>query len=85
MSSAMSQSLILPEHHTGPLLRRRFLAVAAVLLLAGTYTVLVLTHPAGLTDGLGQTVALATFAAYLAAALMLLAAVLPELPVATRI
>lgn len=79
----MSQSLILPENHTGPLLRRRFLAVAAVLLLAGTYTVLVLTQPAGLTDGLGQTVALVTFAAYLAAALMLLAAVLPELPVAT--
>ncbi|MGB9036239.1 MAG: ECF transporter S component, partial [Paeniglutamicibacter sp.] len=79
----MSPNLILPETATGHPLRRRMLAAAGALLLAGTYTALVLTQPTGLVDGLGQAVALATFAAYLVAALLLLAAVLPELPVST--
>ncbi|GAA1495823.1 ECF transporter S component [Paeniglutamicibacter kerguelensis] len=79
----MSPNLTLPETATGSPLRRRLLAATGALLLAGTYTTLVLTQPAGLTDGLGASVALATFAAYLAAAVLLLAAVLPELPVST--
>mgnify|MGYP003122289594 CR=1 FL=1 len=79
----MSPNLTLPEKAAGHALRGRILAAAGVLLLAGTYTILVLTQPTGLVDGLGQGVALATFAAYLAAALLLLAAVLPELPVST--
>ncbi|MGL3804876.1 ECF transporter S component [Paeniglutamicibacter sp. R2-26] len=79
----MSQNLTLPERAAGTPLHNRLLAASGALLLAGTYAALVLTQPAGLTDGLGATVALATFTAYLAAAVLLLAAVLPELPVST--
>ncbi|GAA3696025.1 hypothetical protein GCM10022377_06010 [Zhihengliuella alba] len=62
---------------------RRALGIAGFAVLAGTYLALVLTQPAGIAEGLGQGVALAAFAGYLAAALLLLAAVLPELPVGT--
>ncbi|MET0871031.1 MAG: ECF transporter S component [Paeniglutamicibacter terrestris] len=79
----MSPNLTLPDIAPGHLLRRRLMAAAAVVLLVGTYITLVLTQPTGLTDGLGASVALATFAAYLISALLLLAAVLPELPVST--
>ncbi|WP_309079961.1 ECF transporter S component [Zhihengliuella sp.] len=67
--------------HSGP--GRRLLATAGFAILAVTYLALVLTQPAGIAEGLGQGVALAAFAGYLAAALLLLAAVLPELPVGT--
>ncbi|MCO1339844.1 glycosyl transferase family 9 [Kocuria polaris] len=75
----MSESLTLPDAapRSG---RARLLTAAGILLLAGTYAALVLTQPEGLVDGLGQGVALATFGAYLAAALLLLGAALPQLP-----
>ncbi|GAA2961028.1 ECF transporter S component [Glutamicibacter bergerei] len=79
----MSPNLLLPEETSSQVLRRRLLAGAGTLLLIGTYLVLVITQPAGIAEGLGQGVALLTFAAYLAAAVMLLVAVLPDLPVST--
>lgn len=79
----MSPNLLLADESTGSKLRRNLLAVAGTLLLMTTYTVLVITQPTDLTGGLGQGVALATFAAYLLSALLLLAAVLRELPVST--
>lgn len=79
----MSPNLLLADESTGSRLRRNLLAIAGTLLLITTYTVLVITQPADLTGGLGQGVALATFAAYLLSALLLLAAVLRELPVST--
>ncbi|HJX79399.1 ECF transporter S component [Glutamicibacter sp.] len=79
----MSPNLLLPEETSSQVLRRRLLASAGALLLIGTYLVLVITQPTGIAEGLGQGVALVTFAAYLAAAVMLLAAVLPDLPVST--
>ncbi|MCZ4150964.1 glycosyl transferase family 9, partial [Escherichia coli] len=57
------------------------LGAAGTLLLVGTYLFLVITQPTGIVEGLGQGVALATFAAYLIAAILLLLAVLPDLPV----
>lgn len=79
----MSPNLLLADESTGSRLRRNLLAIAGTLLLVTTYTVLVITQPADLTGGLGQGVALATFAAYLLSALLLLAAVLRDLPVST--
>lgn len=79
----MSPNLLLADESTGSRLRRNLLAIAGTLLLVTTYTVLVITQPADLTGGLGQGVALATFAAYLLSALLLLAAVLGDLPVST--
>lgn len=79
----MSPNLLLPEETSSQVLRRRLLAGAGTLLLIGTYLVLAITQPAGIAEGLGQGVALITFAAYLAAAVMLLVAVLPDLPVST--
>lgn len=79
----MSPNLLLADESTGSRLRRNLLAIAGTLLLITTYTVLVITQPADLTGGLGQGVALATFAAYLLSALLLLAAVLRDLPVST--
>ncbi|MHA6969026.1 ECF transporter S component [Glutamicibacter bergerei] len=79
----MSPNLLLPEETSSQVLRRRILATAGTLLLIGTYLVLVITQPTGIAEGLGQGVALVTFAAYLAAAVMLLVAVLPDLPVST--
>lgn len=79
----MSPNLLLADESTGSKLRRNLLAVAGTLLLITTYTVLVITQPSDLTGGLGQGVALATFAAYLLSALLLLAAVLRDLPVST--
>lgn len=79
----MSPNLLIAEQAPGQVLRRRLLAAAGTLLLIGTYLTLVITQPGELVDGLGQGVALAVFAAYLLAALLLLAAVLPELPVST--
>lgn len=79
----MSPNLILAEERAGSTLRRNLLAVAGTLLLVATYATLVITQPTNLTDGLGQGVALATFAAYLLAAVLLLTAVLPDLPVST--
>ncbi|MEU5832059.1 hypothetical protein ABZ820_00035 [Streptomyces diacarni] len=77
----MSPNLLLPEASATQLLRRRVLGAAGTLLLVGTYLFLVITQPAGIVEGLGQGVALATFAAYLIAAVLLLLAVLPDLPV----
>ncbi len=79
----MSPNLLLPEETSSQVLHRRLLAGAGTLLLVGTYLVLVITQPTGIAEGLGQGVALITFAAYLAAAVMLLVAVLPDLPVST--
>lgn len=79
----MSPNLLLADESTGSRLRRNLLAIAGTLLLVTTYTVLVITQPTDLTGGLGQGVALATFAAYLLSALLLLAAVLRDLPVST--
>ncbi|GGL77593.1 ECF transporter S component [Glutamicibacter protophormiae] len=79
----MSPNLLLADESTGSRLRRNLLAIAGTLLLVTTYTVLVITQPTDLTGGLGQGVALATFAAYLLSALLLLAAVLQDLPVST--
>ncbi|NAZ17349.1 ECF transporter S component [Glutamicibacter soli] len=79
----MSPNLLLADESTGSRLRRNLLAIAGTLLLVTTYTVLVITQPADLTGGLGQGVALTTFAAYLLSALLLLAAVLRDLPVST--
>ncbi|MGP5152164.1 ECF transporter S component [Glutamicibacter ardleyensis] len=79
----MSPNLLLPEETSSQILRRRLLAGAGTLLLVGTYLVLVITQPTGIAEGLGQGVALVTFATYLAAAVMLLVAVLPDLPVST--
>lgn len=79
----MSPNLLLADESTGSRLRRNLLAIAGTLLLVTTYTVLVITQPADLTGGLGQGVALATFTAYLLSALLLLAAVLRDLPVST--
>ena len=77
----MSPNLLLPEASPTQLLRRRVLGAAGTLLLVGTYLFLVITQPTGIVEGLGQGVALATFAAYLIAAILLLLAVLPDLPV----
>lgn len=79
----MSPNLLLADESTGSRLRRNLLAIAGTLLLVTTYTVLVITQPTDLTGGLGQGVALAMFAAYLLSALLLLAAVLRDLPVST--
>lgn len=79
----MSSNLTIDDARAGGTLPRRLMAVAGTLLLAGTYITLVITQPTALVEGLGQGVALATFVAYLAAAILLLAAVLPEVPVAT--
>lgn len=79
----MSPNLLLADESTGNKLRRNLLAVAGTLLLITTYTLLVITQPSDLTGGLGQGVALATFTAYLLSALLLLAAVLRDLPVST--
>lgn len=79
----MSPNLLLPEETTSRASHRRLLAGLGVLLLVGTYLTLVVTQPVGIAEGLGQGVALATFVAYLAAAIMLLLAVLPDLPVST--
>ena len=79
----MSPHLILAETSDRHRLRGRLLTTIGTVLLIGTYLMLVTTQPDGLVDGLGQGVALATFAAYLAAAILLLAAVLPDLPVST--
>lgn len=79
----MSPNLLLADESTGSKLRRNLLAVAGTLLLITTYTLLVITQPSDLTGGLGQGVALATFTAYLLSALLLLAAVLRDLPVST--
>lgn len=79
----MSPNLLLADESTGSKLRRNLLAVAGTLLLITTYTLLVITQPSDLTGGQGQGVALATFTAYLLSALLLLAAVLRDLPVST--
>lgn len=79
----MSPNLLLADESTGSKVRRNLLATAGTLLLITTYTVLVISQPTDLTGGLGQGVALATFAAYLLSALLLLAAVLRDLPVST--
>ncbi|MCW4466808.1 ECF transporter S component [Glutamicibacter sp. MNS18] len=79
----MSPHLILVETSDRHRQRGRLLTTIGTVLLIGTYLMLVTTQPDGLVDGLGQGVALATFAAYLAAAILLLAAVLPDLPVST--
>ncbi|WP_313810550.1 ECF transporter S component [Glutamicibacter sp.] len=79
----MSPNLVLPDERAGSSLRSKLLAAAGTSLLVVTYLVLVITQPTNLTSGMGQGVALATFAAYLISALLLLAAVLPDLPVST--
>ncbi|PRB70377.1 glycosyl transferase family 9 [Arthrobacter sp. MYb213] len=79
----MSPNLLLPEESATRVMRRRLLAITGTLLLVGTYLTLVITQPMGIVEGLGRGVALATFAAYLAAAVLLLLAVLPDLPVST--
>ncbi|GHD01270.1 ECF transporter S component [Zhihengliuella salsuginis] len=76
----MSHPLTLPAADQTRRGRGRLLTALGIVLLAGTYAALVATQPAGLVDGIGQGVALATFGAYLAAALLLLAAALPQLP-----
>lgn len=80
----MSPNLLLPEESGTRVMRRRLLDITGTLLLVGTYLILVITQPMGIVDDLGQGIALATFAAYLAAAVLLLLAVLPDLPVSTR-
>ncbi len=79
----MSPNLLVSETKPAHVLRNRLLAIAGTVLLVGTYLTLVITQPVELAEGLGQGVALATFAAYLVAAILLLAAVLPEIPVST--
>lgn len=79
----MSSNLLLPEESSSQTLRRHLLAIAGIVILCATYLTLIFTQPTGITEGLGQGVALATFAAYLAAAVLLLLAVLPDLPVST--
>src|SRR5690606_1958688 len=79
----MSSNLLLPEESSSQTLRRRFLAIAGTVILVATYLTLITTQPMGIVEGLGQGVALGTFVAYLAAAVLLLQAVLPDLPVST--
>ncbi|MGV2950805.1 ECF transporter S component [Glutamicibacter sp. AGC46] len=79
----MSSNLLLPEESSSQTLRRRLLAIVGTLILVVTYLTLIATQPMGIVEGLGQGVALATFAAYFIAAVLLLLAVLPDLPVST--
>ncbi|MBG6085698.1 ECF transporter S component [Zhihengliuella flava] len=76
----MSETLILPRAAASHRHRGRLLTAAGILILAATYSALVLTQPATLIDGLGNGVALAAFAAYLLGAVCLLMAALPQLP-----
>ncbi|MGO3640210.1 ECF transporter S component [Glutamicibacter arilaitensis] len=79
----MSSNLLLPEETSSQTLRRRLMAVAGTVILVATYLTLIITQPMGIVEGLGQGVALGTFAAYLVSAVLLLLAVLPDLPVST--
>ena len=79
----MSSTLIKAEESAGRKTGRRVMAVLGTLILVATYATLVITQPTQVAEGLGQGVSLLTFAAYLIAAVLLLLAVLPELPVAT--
>ncbi len=79
----MSSNLLLPEETSSQTLSRRLMAIAGTVILVATYITLITTQPMGIVEGLGQGVALGTFAAYLVAAVLLLLAVLPDLPVST--
>ncbi|MEE1620118.1 ECF transporter S component [Zafaria sp. Z1313] len=79
-SPSAPPSLLAAPGSRGPSRRSTILGAAGLAVLAGTYIVLLATRPDAVAGGLGEAAALGAFAGYLAAALLLLAAVLPELP-----
>ncbi|EMY32202.1 hypothetical protein D477_021373 [Arthrobacter crystallopoietes BAB-32] len=77
----MSSPLVLPAAGTRAPLRSRLLPLLGAAVIAATYTMLVLLQPTEAAAGLSNWPAAVAFAGYLAGAILLLAGVLPQLPV----